>query len=97
MRCVLKVLIVATAVAVISAPAMARAGGYVSPGASSNNMLGWNAGAGVMGFFNDHVGLRGDIKYLRGFEDTNTGVNVIDLNAPGQLHFWRAAVGVVLR
>jgi hypothetical protein len=60
-------------------------------------MLGWNAGAGVMGFFNDHVGLRGDIKYLRGFEDTNTGVNVIDLNAPGQLHFWRAAVGVVLR
>jgi len=72
-------------------------GGTIATVSSSNNMLGWNAGAGVMGFFNDHVGLRGDIKYLRGFEDTNTGVNVIDLNAPGQLHFWRAAVGVVLR
>jgi hypothetical protein len=64
--------------------------------ASHNNMLGWNVGAGVMGYFNDHVGLRGDLKYLRGFEDTNTGVTAIDLNA-GQLHFWRAAVGVVLR
>ena len=64
---------------------------------SSNNMFGWNLGGGVMGYFNDHVGLRGDVKYLRSFEDTNTGVTVIDLNAPGQFHFWRAAVGVVFR
>ena len=64
---------------------------------SSNNMAGWDVGAGVMGYFNDHVGLRGDLKYLRSFEDTNTGVNVIDFNANGQFHFWRAAVGVVFR
>jgi hypothetical protein len=63
---------------------------------SHNNMFGWNVGAGVMGYFNDHVGLRGDLKYLRGFEDLNTGATVIDVNG-GQLHFWRAAVGVVLR
>src|SRR6266850_2044009 len=69
-------------------------GGTIATVSSSNNMLGWNAGAGVMGFFNDHVGLRGDIKYLQSFEDTNTGVTVIDLNAAGQFHFWRAAVGV---
>jgi opacity protein-like surface antigen len=62
---------------------------------SSNNMFGWNAGAGVMGYFNDHIGLRGDVKYLRSFEDTNTGINVID--STGQFHFWRAAVGVVFR
>jgi hypothetical protein len=62
-----------------------------------NNMFGWNAGAGVMGYFNDHFGLRGDVKYLRSFEDTNTGINVIDLNTPGQFHFWRAAIGVVFR
>jgi Outer membrane protein beta-barrel domain len=64
---------------------------------SSNNMVGWDLGAGVMGYFNDHVGLRGDLKYLRSFEDTNTGINVIDFNANGQFHFWRAAVGVVFR
>jgi hypothetical protein len=49
-----------------------------------------------MGYLTDHVGLRGDVRYLRGFEDTNTGVTTIDVNA-GQLHFWRASFGVVLR
>ena len=62
----------------------------------ANNMFGWNAGAGVMGFFNDHVGLRGDIRYLRSFEN-QLGQNDIDFTGPGQFHFWRAAVGVVLR
>jgi len=64
---------------------------------SHNNMFGWDAGVGVMGYFSDHFGLRGDFKYLRGFQDTNTGITVIDLNGPGQFHFWRAAIGVVLR
>jgi len=71
--------------------------GVINNVSSSNNMAGWNLGAGVMGYFNDHVGLRGDIKYLRGFEDMRTNVPVIDFNAPGQFHFWRAAVGVVFR
>jgi opacity protein-like surface antigen len=62
---------------------------------SSNNMFGWNLGAGVMGYFNDHFGLRGDVKYLRSFEDTNTGINVLD--STGQFHFWRLAAGVVIR
>ena len=64
---------------------------------ASNNMAGWNLGAGVMGYFNDHVGLRGDVRYLRSFEDTNTGINIIDFNQAGQFHLWRAGVGVVLR
>ena len=40
-------------------------GGILFPVSSSNNDFGWNAGLGVMGFFNDHVGLRGDLRYLR--------------------------------
>jgi len=72
-------------------------GGTLTKVSSSNNMLGWNAGAGVMGYFSDHVGLGGDVRYVRGFKDTNTGVTSIDLNGGGQLHFWRASVGVVLR
>lgn len=63
---------------------------------SSNNMFGWNAGAGVMGYFAQHVGLRGDVRYMRSFEDTNTGITTIDLNG-NQLKFWRASIGVVLR
>jgi opacity protein-like surface antigen len=72
-------------------------GGTLTNVSSSNNMAGWNWGGGVMGYFNDHVGLRGDIHYLRGFEDLNTGAQVVDLNGNNQLHFWRAAVGVVFR
>src|SRR5262245_49438487 len=34
-------------------------GGTVFNVSSSNNDWGWNAGVGAMGFFNDHVGLRG--------------------------------------
>ena len=72
-------------------------GGTIARVSSSNNQLGWNAGAGVMGYFSDHFGLRGDLKYFRGFEDLNTGNTVIDLNGNNQLHFWRAAVGLVIR
>jgi hypothetical protein len=71
-------------------------GGTLAKVSSSNNMLGWDAGAGVMGYFSDHVGLGVDVRYLRGFENTNTGVTSIDLN-PSQLHYWRASAGVVFR
>jgi opacity protein-like surface antigen len=72
-------------------------GGTLANVSSSNNMLGWNAGAGVMGYFNEHVGLRGDIRYLRGFEDLNTGNTVIDLSGNNNLRFWRVSAGVVLK
>ena len=66
--------------------------------AASDNMFGWDAGAGVMGFFNDHIGLRGELRYLRGTHDMNvsTGVNSIDFNG-NKLHFWRPSIGVVFR
>ena len=31
------------------------------------NDWGWNLGLGAMGFFNDHFGVRGDVRYLRTF------------------------------
>ena len=71
-------------------------GGTLARVSSSNNMLGWNLGGGAMGFFNDHFGLRGDLRYTRGFENLNTGNTVIDLNS-NQLHYWRIQAGVVIR
>jgi opacity protein-like surface antigen len=71
-------------------------GGTFTDVSSKNNMLGWNAGAGVMGYFADHIGLRGDVRYMRGFEDLNTGITAIDVNG-GQMRFWRASIGVVFR
>lgn len=68
-------------------------GGTVFRVASSDNDWGWNAGAGVMGFFNDHVGLRGDLRYLRNF----TGDSLEALGFNGNFRFWRGSVGVVIR
>lgn len=60
----------------------------------SDNNFGWNLGTGVMGYFNDHVGLRGDLRYMRSvnsnFPDSFDFSN-------GDLHFWRASFGVLIR
>jgi hypothetical protein len=62
---------------------------------SSNNMLGWDAGFGVMGYFNDHVGIRGDIRYLRATQSLDTGAG--NLFNGDMIHFWRPSIGVVFR
>jgi hypothetical protein len=71
-------------------------GGTLTNISSSNNMFGWDAGGGVMGYFNDHVGLRGDLRYLRATGDMTTHVTSIDINGD-KLHFWRASIGVTFR
>jgi len=72
-------------------------GGTLAKVSSSNNMFGWNFGGGAMGFFSEHVGVRGDIRYNRGFENLNTGNTVIDFAGNNQLHYWRLQGGVVIR
>jgi len=72
-------------------------GGTLAHVSSSNNGWGWNAGGGLMGYFNEHVGLRGDIRFVRGFQDLRTGIKIIDLDGGNPLHFWRVSGGVVLR
>ena len=72
-------------------------GGTVANVSSSNNMFGWDAGGGVMGYFTDHVGLRGDLRYLRATSDLKTGLTNLPNLDGNALHFWRATVGVVFR
>jgi hypothetical protein len=67
-------------------------GGTLFNVSSSQNQIGWDLGGGVMGFFNDHVGLRGDLTYFRTV--TGNTINNLDL---GALHFWRLGFGVVVR
>lgn len=71
-------------------------GGTIARVSSSTNMLGWDAGGGVMGYFSNHIGLRGDLRYLRAINDLTTNVSSIDIKGD-KLHFWRASVGVVIR
>jgi len=61
----------------------------------SNSDFGINVGAGVMGFFNDRVGLRGDIRYFRSLSDPVED-NEFDV-ALGNFNFIRGTVGVVFK
>src|SRR5262249_42712079 len=63
---------------------------------SSTNLFGSDLGAGVMGYFNDHVGLRGDYRYMRATKEINGSINSIDFRNH-RLHFSRLTIGVVFR
>ena len=59
---------------------------------TTKNDFGFDVGAGAMGFVSQNVGIRGDVRYFRGFRgsssDTVTGLALSDFD------FWRASVGV---
>ncbi len=63
--------------------------GLFSP--RSKNDFGMDVGGGVMGFFTNNVGVRGDVRYFRGFRgtaDNAAGITVSDFK------FWRGSLGV---
>ena len=61
----------------------------------STNDLGVNIGGGLNGYFNDNVGIRGDIRYFRSLQD-NQPDNEFDLSL-GSFDFWRGSVGLTFR
>jgi len=63
--------------------------------ALDTNDFGTNIGGGLQGYFNDSVGIRGDIRYFRSLED-NEPDDEFDV-ALGSFSFWRGTVGLVFR
>jgi hypothetical protein len=61
----------------------------------TDNQVGMNAGVGGTGYFSDHVGIRGDVRYFRNLTDESSANN-LDVEFGG-FHFWRASVGIVWR
>ena len=61
----------------------------------SDNGLCYDVGAGMMGFFAQHIGLRGDLRYFRTLDDINR-LSGFDFS-PGKLRFWRVSGGVTFR
>jgi hypothetical protein len=63
----------------------------------SSNYFTFNAGGGVMGFFSNHFGVRGDLRYYRAFgfkiSDVPTGTGL----ALDRFDFWRAGFGLVVK
>ena len=61
----------------------------------NENSFGVNAGGGVMVFFSDSVGIRGDLRYFRSLAG-DVDEDDVDLSLGG-FHFWRASAGVTFR
>jgi opacity protein-like surface antigen len=57
----------------------------------TKNDFGFDVGGGVMGFFNQNVGVRGDIRYFRTFSGSSDNVTTLGLS---DFNFWRGSVGV---
>ena len=60
---------------------------------------GWNAGAGALAFLTSRVGIRGDVRYIRSFQDRPPSwTRGIDVDvAPGNFDFFRGTVGLTVR
>jgi opacity protein-like surface antigen len=59
----------------------------------SSNNFGWNIGGGVMIMFGDHVGVRGDVRRFKSFQDTS----ILSFTLSDEkLTFNRASAGLVL-
>jgi opacity protein-like surface antigen len=69
----------------------------------STNELGINLGGGVNVFFSDNIGLRGDLRYFRGLEQTDDDDPAEDDDFIDEdfgledFHFWRATIGLTFR
>ena len=61
----------------------------------TNNTFAWDAGAGLMVMFGQHVGIRGDIRHFNSFQS----LNFLGLSAGGgtKLSFGRASAALVLQ
>ncbi len=58
---------------------------------NTKNDFGMDVGGGVIGFFSNNVGLRGDVRYFRGFRGTSRNATGLTLS---DFRFWRGSVGV---
>jgi opacity protein-like surface antigen len=66
----------------------------------NRNDFGINVGGGLTGYFNDNIGLRGEVRYFRSLEDA-TGDDGFLLDPRdfdlGDFDFWRFTVGVAFK
>ena len=64
----------------------------------TSNDFAVNLGGGVMTFFNEHVGVRFDVRYFRTLTDSDSesGVDDIDFDLGG-LNFWKWDVGAAFK
>jgi hypothetical protein len=61
----------------------------------NTNLLGYNIGGGAVGFLNDRVGLRFDLRYFSNLKPSDDPE--LSVTARVHLSYWTSSVGVVLK
>ena len=74
-------------------PNLSEAGGLA---VAKGNTLAFTVGVGATGFINDHVGFRGDLRYLRGLRESDLDGNPFGIDF-SKFSFWRPTAGLVVR
>lgn len=72
-------------------PALVSRTGFV---VVDEDKIGFNVGGGLLLFFSQHVGLRGDLRYFRTFGDVQSGNQAVTL---GTLDYWRGIGGLTFK
>ena len=62
---------------------------------SDNNHFGWDIGGGIIGYFGDNFGVRGDLRYFHSFQDLE--ILGFDIVEGTKLDFGRLSGGVVFK
>jgi opacity protein-like surface antigen len=60
------------------------------------NSVTWSLGGGVMVFFSSHIGIRGDVRYFRTFDDLEV-LGIPIAQSTGKVDFTRGSLGLALR
>lgn len=71
-------------------PALTSRSGFV---VVDEDKIGFNVGGGLLIFFSQHVGLRGDLRYFRTFGEVQSGDQV----TLGTLEYWRGIGGLTFK
>ena len=74
-------------------PNLSEAGGLAI---AKGNALALSAGIGATWFTNDHVGIRADLRYLRGLKESDLDVNPFGIDF-SKFSFWRPTLGIVVK
>lgn len=74
-------------------PNLSEAGGLA---VAKGDTLALSVGVGATGFINDHVGFRGDLRYLRGLRESDLDVNPFGIDF-SKFSFWRPTAALVVR
>jgi hypothetical protein len=68
-----------------------------NPASISSNYFAFNVGGGAMGFFSQHFGVRGDLRYFKAFGFDISAAETNGNLSLNKFDFWRGTIGLAIK